>query len=167
MSTHPGYTGINAVPAIVRQECPNVSESAVLLVLRPNWSSRWPLGSHESLQVGSRVHVNIVVRFGDLNGVGPPYGASRHGLEPVRAAESCEPRWAEGKEHRGRVAEWHTTRDAEGMSSRTNRDGGHVAEQELPRVARPDYLKVRRGRHSASLIEDVHDTQPESGTALV
>jgi hypothetical protein len=108
------------------------------------------------------------VSLGCLEGVGPPDGGSGHGLEPVRAAEGGEPRRAEGKEDCGRIAEWHTARDAECLTSGADGDGGHVAEKELRLApARPDYLETGRRRHPARLLEDVHDTQPEVGAVLI
>lgn len=81
--------------------------------------------------------------LGYLKGIGPPDGGSGHGLEPVRTTESGEPCRAEGKEDCGRIAEWHTARDAEGLTSGADGDGGHVAEKELGLApARPDYLET-------------------------
>lgn len=62
------------------------------MVLR---SSRWPLRGHERLQSRPWMHVHVVVRFGYLECIGPPRGGSAYRLEPVRTAESGEPRGAE------------------------------------------------------------------------
>jgi len=99
------------------------------------------------------------VCFGNLHGISPPHGSSAHGLERVYSAKSREPRWAEGKEYRVGIAEWHTARDTQGGTTGANGDSGHVPEQELELTPTgPDNFEAGRQRHGAGLFEDVHDT---------
>ena len=102
-------------------------------ILRPPTvlrASRWSLRGHERFQSRIGVHVYVVACLGDLECVGSPHGSSAYSLEVVRSMERGKPPWTEGKEDCGRVAEWHTARDAEGSTSSADGDRGHVTEQE-------------------------------------